>query len=242
MQLDAFLRSAARYAPYKTITVLAAAFDDTYEICRATHIGAFFTWDTDYGFEHDVRAWLGQHERVVFHSDDEVFFAEPPDELLELDNSETLVTFRQGRNTTYCHPLSHVQAVPYVFPWRWREASLDFAYPLSLNATVYNSKDLLPLMSDFHFENPNQLEAQLAAKANLFPVAWMTAPERSCTVSLPHNVVSASSGNPRGAHPDWQPDALRRMYLDGWRIDPFVMDYSQVNAAHVEIPLRFKPR
>ena len=91
--------------------------------------------------------------------------------------------------------------------WRWREADGDFGYPLSLNGTIYRSADLLPLL-DFPFANPTQLEAGLAARADRFAPEWMTAPLHSCCVSLPHNVVSDSSGCPRGSNPDWQPDAL----------------------------------
>jgi hypothetical protein len=108
-----------------------------------------------------------------------------------------------------------------------------------LNATVYNTRDLLPLL-DFHFNNPTQLEACWAANASRLQVEWMTAPERSCTVALPHNVTSVSSGNPRGDWPDYQPEALRAFYLEGWRIDPFALDYSLVDAAHVELPLVFE--
>ncbi len=245
MQLDAFLQSAAKWAPFVSVTVLAAddPADEAIRTCVAENLPRFgsihWCWDSHEGFESPVRRFLEAHERVVFHTDDELYFGSPPLELLELDNSECVLTLRQGRNTTWCHPLTCPQPVPETFPWRWRDAQLDFAYPLSLNATIYNSRDILPLL-DFHFANPTQLEAQLAANAARFRVEWMTAPEHSCTVALPHNVTSISSGNPRGQWPDYQPEALRRFYLDGWRIDPFAMDYSQVNAAHVELPLQFR--
>ena len=99
---------------------------------------------------------------------------------------------------------------------------------------------LLEPLLDFHFSNPTQLEACWAANATRLEVEWMTAPERSCTVAVPHNVTSVSSGNPRGSWPDYQPEALRRFYLDGWRINPFWMDYRPVNAAHVELPYVFE--
>lgn len=239
MQLHALLESIERYAPYASVTVLARIDDgwrEPYSVCARGFCCDFLD---ERDFQRETLDWLAGHERVVFHSDDELWFRHPPPGLLELDSSELLVTFRQGRNTDYCHPLQRGQWVPEAFPWRWRQADLDFAYPLSLNATVYHSRDLLPLL-DFSFTNPTTLEAQLAANAARLTVEWMTAPEHSCTVSLPHNVTSESSGNPRGRNPDWQPDALRIAYLDGWRIDLGRLDYTLVNAAHVEIPLRFR--
>jgi hypothetical protein len=239
MQLDAFLQTCGQYAPYETITILSASDDDSYRRCFSENGCDAVLYDQDGGFEAQVRAWLAEYERVVFHTDDEMFFAAPGAHLLALDNSEVILTHRQGRNTTYCHPLNCDQSVPATFPWRWRDAALDFAYPLSLNATIYNSKDIAPLI-DFSFSNPTELEAQLAANMARLQVEWMTSPEHSCTVALPHNRTSVSSGCPFGENPEWYPDALRERYMDGWRIAPERMDFSRVNAAHVEIPLAFK--
>lgn len=215
MQLDAFLRSAEMYAPYVSVTV-------------AQHPEPL---------EPIVRAFLDEHERVVFHTDDDVWFREPP--LLEI-TPDTTISYRLGSNTYYCHPLQREQAIPEsMWCWRWRDyPGSDFGYPLSLNGTVYRSADLLPLL-DFPFRNPNELEAGLAARTDRFEPEWMTAPLHSCVVSLPHNVTSTSSGNPRGSNPNWQPGALRDLYMYGWRIDLDAMDFTHVTAAHQEIPLRF---
>lgn len=253
MQLDAFLRSARRYAPYETITPLLRTSTShvlSYGTCWEEN-GSGAPWPLDtapYGsFEESVRAFLLAHERVVFHTDDDVFFrhAEIPEEYWQLASrnlahTEAVGSLRLGLNTTYCHPLSREQQVPQGSLWEWREADGDFGYPLSLNGTVYFSKDLLPLLPR-HFYNPTELEAQLAARAGEFGPEWMTAPLHSCVVSLPHNRVSISSGCPAGANPDWQPDALCQRYLDGWRIDLEAMDFTNIVGAHQEVPLEFKP-
>lgn len=243
MQLHALLDTLAEYAPWATVSVLAARGDDAdaYFICRQAHAGTIWSWawDEDEGFETVVRTFLRFRPRVVFHTDDELMFAPPPHDLLDCDSSQLLVTLRQGRNTTFCHPLQREQQVPERFPWRWRDADLDFAYPLSLNSTVYHSRDLEPLL-DFHFTNPTEMEAQLAANAAKLTVEWMTAPEHSCTVSTPHNLVSVSSGNPVSGVPDWGPQALYEAYMDGVRIDVAELDYDLVDAAHVELPLHFR--
>lgn len=240
MQLDAFLRSAEEHAPYASVTVLSPntrETDASYWQVSAEHDPVW--WIEEGGtIEPAVRCFLALHERVVFHTDDEVFFRTPPADLFDCD-SATVITLRQGRNTTWCHPLSCEQAVPEHFPWKWRDAEKDFGYPLSVNATIYRSADLLPLL-DFHFTNPTEFEAALACHHRTFAPEWMTAPEHSCTVSLPHNVVSVSSNCPRGETPEWQPAALCAAYLEGWRIDLDAMDFSHVTAAHQEIPLKFK--
>ena len=243
MQLDAFLRSAKKHAPYITINCVVAtttdvAHEQAYQSVFSEHCGPTVVWRDTFGLETLVRAFIGTPgHRVVFHTDDEVFYRTPPAELL--DNDQDIIMLRQGRNTTYCHPLACEQEVPAGFPrWRWRDAQHDFGYPLSLNATIYRSEWITPLL-DFHFSNPTQLEAALACHHNQLTVEYAVAPEHSCTVALPHNVVSVDSNCPRGGNPEWQPDALCQKYLDGWRIDLDAMDFTNVTAAHQEIPLEF---
>jgi len=245
MQLDAFLHSAEKYAPYKSVKVLATgnAFGLDGRLLR-DHPRLQWSWDAGC-FENQVRAFLAEHERVVFHTDDDVFYR--PASIFDVcysvpPNEWPPSSFRLGKNTTYCHPLDCEQEPPAHFPWRWREAQGDFGYPLCLNGTVYQSADLLPLLQGWHFQNPTELEAGLAYRAELFRPEYMTAPRHSCCVSLPHNRVSSSSGCRTGSNPLWQPDSLRDLYLDGYRIDLDRMDFTNIVGAHQEVPLAFTRR
>ena len=249
MQLDALVRSTATYAPYDSMTSLVTWTNErhalSYEIADQEGACPNMWRDTVWGFEKFVRSFVAKHERVVFHTDDDVFFRRasifdvcysvPP-------NEWPPSSFRLGKNTTHCHPLDCEQEPPAHFPWRWREAQGDFGYPLCLNGTVYRSADLLPLLDGWHFANPTELEAGLAYQAELFQPEWMTAPLHSCCVSLPHNRVSSSSGCRTGSNPDWQPDRLCEMFLYGWRIDLDRMDFTHIVGAHQEVPLAFTRR
>lgn len=222
LQLDAFLRSAQKYAPYE--------WPPAVSLCAGED------------FQREVIRFLRTWRRVVFHTDDDVWFApwNGPATAIRFPHPTVIHSFRLGRNTTYCHPVDAEQAVPGEFPWKWREAELDFNYPLSLNGTVYRSADILPLL-DFSFSNPTELEAGLAARAAdvRFKPEWMTAPVHSCCVSLPHNRVSSSNGARAGCNPEWSAAALQAKYEDGWRIDLDAMDWSNIIGAHQEVPLKF---
>lgn len=239
MQLDAFLRSATRFTPYESVTVLMhnwsegihaeSAYDIEHEHPNPAFVHA-------HELEPTVREWLNDHGQVVFHTDDDIFFAHaytPPLSTLPL-----IFSYRLGWNTTYSHPLQRAQAAPASRPWRWRDAEGDFGYPLSINATVYRNTDLLPLL-DFSFRTPTEFESGLAARAGRLEREWMSSQLHSCCVSLPHNVVSPTSTCPRGSNPEWQADALCEKYLDGIRIDLDAMDFSTVTGAHQEIPFAF---
>ena len=254
MQLDAFLRSQDEHAPYEQVRVLyrcapGPQMDSYVELIDEwRHKLGYIGWwsEPDGGFEYSVRSFLIDRERVVFHTDDDVFFERS--DLLPYSSAEFdgPISLRLGANTTYCHPLDCEQAVPERGrgwnPWRWREAQGDFGYPLCLNGTVYRSTDLLPLIEGWHFTNPTELEAGLAYRADLFQPEYMTAPLHSCCVSLPHNRVSSSSGCRTGSNPAWQPDRLCEMFLDGYRIDLDRMDFSNIVGAHQEVPLAFTRR
>jgi len=241
MQLDAFLRSTATYAPYDSMTSLVTWTNErhalSYEIADQENAYPNMWSDTVWGFEKFVRSFVAEHERAVFHTDDDVYFRAPP----RWDH-DIVMSLRLGVNTTYCHPLDCDQEPPAMIPWQWRDADGDFGYPLCLNATVYRSQDLLPLLEGWHFQNPTELEAGLAYRADLFQPEWMTAPLHSCCVSLPHNRVSSSSGCRTGSNPAWQPDSLLDLYLDGYRIDLDRMDFSNIVGAHQEVPLAFTRR
>jgi len=218
LQLDAFLRSAERYAPYESM-----------EVNR--HM-------TPALFEEQTRTFLAKHERVVFHTDDDVFFqlaVLPP---VEVENEGAVWSLRLGFNTRFQHTTQRAQELPPGNVWRWREADGDFGYPLTLNATVYRSADLLPLL-DFHFDNPTSLESQLAAKAHEFAPEWMTAPIHSCCVSIPYNRVTTGSQNPISDDPRWTAPALKELWDAGYRLDIDKMDFSNVIGAHQVIEPKF---
>src|ERR1017187_3137468 len=120
MQLDAFLRSAKRYAPYESVDV---------------------TYLSGLELEMAVHGFLQAHDRVVFHTDDDVFFRSfAADGIFGLtfdgvNRPPSTFTLRLGQNTIYCHPLDWEQEPPecdsdYAFNWKWREAQGDFGYPL----------------------------------------------------------------------------------------------------------------
>lgn len=243
MQLDGLLRSIRLHrVPYRSLTVLAHNWrhTDALAVVEAEHPDVrFVAVDGALPFENEVRWFLATHDRVVFHVDDAVFFARPDPVVLSVESAA--VSMQLGRNTVWCRTElggEVRQKVPPGLVWRWRDADRDFGYPLSINATVYRTEDLLPLM-DFDFGNPNQLEGRLHDRRERFGPEWMVCSPHSSCVSLPHNAVSPASLSPRGDNPLWQPEALRERFMAGERLDLGAMDFSRVSGAHQEIPLVF---
>ncbi len=97
---------------------------------------------------------------------------------------------------------------------------------------------LLRLLGRIGFTNPNELEEELALKRYLAP-RWMMSFSRSCLVSIPVNIVSATHLNRAGTAPEMSSEALNARFLAGERIDLDAMDFRAVRGAHQEIPLVF---
>lgn len=248
MQLDACLRSIERFAPYDDspavlYTASTADFAEGYSILSGEASAEFIAQSED--FQGDVLKLIdAAREFTVFHTDDDVFYRQAH-EVPAPNGATACFSFRLGLNTTYSHPIGRSQAVPKivedndVIAWDWTRAQHDFGYPLSLDGHVIPTGLLHKLLRRISFTNPNELEEELAFKRYLAP-PWMMAFRQSCLVSIPVNIVAATHVNRAGAVPGMSPEALNARYLSGERIDLGAMDFSDIRAAHQEIPLVFK--
>ncbi|MGH3009951.1 MAG: hypothetical protein ACRDLM_11180 [Gaiellaceae bacterium] len=246
MQLDACLRSIELYAPYAgAITVIYTAstpvFDEGYrQLQRSERIRLVRESD----FEADVHNELAAaEERVVFHTDDDLFFRRPPAAPFVPDGYAAF-SLRLGRNTTYCYPLDRPQPLPSfaivdgVLGWDWRRAEHDFAYPLSVNGHIFRVQLLRRLLDGRRFRNPNELEHVLHQRRHLAPPGLL-AFAQSSVVSIPANLVNVGFAN-RAAHDGaLSADALNARFLAGERLDLDRIDFSGVSSTHCELALAF---
>ena len=247
MQLDACLRSIVRHAPYQgSITVVYRA---TTELSRQ----GYAQLETDErvqlirqgdDFRGDVLHLLRQPgELVVFHTDDDLFFRTPPRAPLLPDGCASF-SLRLGENTTYCYPFRRDQPLPPrtevedFMVWEWTRANDDFAYPMSLDGHLFSAELVRSLAGSATFRDPNELERELHLRRHRVP-RLMASFRSSCVVSLPVNVVTDSIVNRSGVDPRLAPEALNEQFLRGVRIDLDGVDFTNVRAAHQEIPLAF---
>jgi hypothetical protein len=243
MQLDACLRSIERYAPYLgPILVIYHATSPKFEAGyngldygpRATLIRQSEDFKRDV---MDALASAGEH--TIFHTDDDVFFRDalcPP----ALSDRFAAFSLRLGLNTTRCHTRNRPQPLPNLrrhgrlIAWKWTEAKDDFAYPMSLDGHMFQTRLVRSMLVRASFTNPNELEDELHLRRHLAP-EWMLACRESCVVSNPVNVVTTTHANRAGCEPGLAPEELNRRFLAGDRIDLEAMDFSNVEAAHQEI-------
>jgi glycosyltransferase involved in cell wall biosynthesis len=201
-------------------------------------------------FRDDLLALLAQAEFVAFVVDDALFIRDFSFQtaIEELRSEDLAIGFslRLGTNTVYCYPLDAQQDLPEftlrrpgVLAYRWPGASHDFGYPFDLSSSVYRTADIAPLLRRLRFENPNTLEARLAAAAPSLATErpLLLCLERSAAFCIPANRVQSVLRNRAADNPDETPNALAAAFERGDRID-VARYYDFPNAAcHQEVPL-----
>lgn len=246
MQLAAFLGSVERHVP--------ALFDELVVLYRATdeHYGAAYaqlidvkpnvTWVAESSFRDDLLALRGVEQRLVFHTDDDVFFAAV--QPFEPRDDEVCFSLRLGLNTTYCYPLDLTERLvgPEVgkerVSWEWgSQRPGAYSYPLALNGHIFRAAEAHRWLASVHYSTPNELESALQ-NLNDHVRPRMASFPHSVVVSIPANIVNETFSNRHAVGNDV--GELNSRFLEGVRIDLGAMDFENVTACHQEIPFDFR--
>lgn len=208
-----------------------------------------FVRETD--FRRDLLQLLRGRSDVLFLVDDTMFVHDfaMADIVGVLDRNPNLLGFslRLGRNTTYCYSMSHAQQVPVFEPleddglrYRWPGAEYDFGYPLEISSSVYRNRELLPLLEQLDFKNPNTLEDIMSRSTERFREShpFLACPERSLAFSIPANKVQQVCDNRAGENAAYSPEALARLFAQGHRIQTQLFDGFIAEACHQEVEFK----
>jgi hypothetical protein len=187
---------------------------------------------------------------LLFMVDDNLFIREfqlrATLEALERFPRSIGFSLRIGKNTTYCYsnrcdqPLPDFEhAADGVLRFQWPGQVGDFGYPLEVSSSVYRAKDLVGLLSNLPYANPNRLEQGLSLSSKLYA---RTRPELLCfeqsvAFCAPVNIVQSVLDNRAGSAEKHSITNLNRKFLEGWRIDVEALNGFVPHAAHQEIEL-----
>jgi FkbM family methyltransferase len=257
MQLDATLRSFAMHCEdrhsidLKVLYTTSNQFhEQQYQQLRADYGFAEFIRETH--FKQDLMPLLSPRQYVLFLVDDNIFVRDfyLRDVIESLEDNRDAIGFslRLGRNTTYCYMLDVEQKLPEFDALRqnilkhdWTAADYDFGYPLELSSSVYRVPDLLPLLTQIEFSNPNTLELMLDRNKPYYKkrTSQILCYDQSVTFCNPVNVVQTLWENKSGVEFAYSTETLARMFSNGDRVD--VEKYSDMtpNSCHQEVEFVF---
>ncbi|MCK4782640.1 MAG: glycosyltransferase, partial [Desulfobacteraceae bacterium] len=211
------------------------------------------TFIEEQDFKQQTLGVIGTFEYILFLVDDNLFVRDfcLADVVRTLRYNHDAIGFslRLGRNTDYCYMLSSQQALPKfrqagsgILKYYWPGQQYDFGYPLEVSSSVYRVRDILELLVQLEFSNPNTLEGQMAANSQLYSQARSSLLCYECSVTFcnPVNVVQhVYDQNRAGANPNYTSERLAQLYRQGLAIDVTRYDGFVSNGVHQEVQLYF---
>lgn len=164
-------------------------------------------------FKTDLEKLLDAIEaaKLFFMTDDGLFIdGFDMKEVLAFNPLQVVPSLTKGLDLTYCYIQDRKQALPgFITPgdlllpssmrcWNWSDAEdgSDWAYPLSLDVTFYNKKEIQTLIENASYKAPNSLETALHTNyALIFLQRKAVCYDKAKYVNIVCNVVNTEHQN-----------------------------------------------
>lgn len=237
MQLHALLSSYYEQVSHPVkLTVLYTTSDErhfrSYEELKQLFKNVHFIREQD--FKRDLENLLESitSAKLFFMTDDGLFIDRfDLQDILPFNYFEVVPSVIKGMDLTYCYIQGKEQALPvFIQPadfdlprgmkcWEWSNAGKgsDWAYPLSLDTTFYNTREIHVMIKQAAYKGPNSLESALhELYAPVFLQRKGICYERSKYVNIVCNVVNTEHANRNtGKH---STESLLKKWEEGYRI------------------------
>jgi len=246
-QLDLFLRSFYKYvknAEKYQIKILYTFTNDKfkkgYDILINKNINNV-TFRLEKDFKKDLIDLIHLLKHTVFFVDDNIFirdfsFYDSQQDIFENDKNILCRSLRLNYYLDYCYPArSAIRSTPKFDSdgvFYWKNCECDYGYPMSLDGHIFRTKEILPLLKDLNYRNPNSLEGQ-------FAIHPLDLPEMICykdskIVNIPVNRVQTNNFNHCGCI---SAENLNERFCSGGEIDLSRFDGVKNRSCHVEMEI-----
>lgn len=209
-------------------------YEPLYEKLKVEFSDLNMNWTGYSNFKEAVLRLLHTNSQFsMFLRDDNVFYN--PEDFKSINsvmNSEPdalCFSLRLGKNTKLCRNMNtsnnlvDVKEINNgnVIKWDWSKLYLDFGFPWSTEAHIFRTRELLKMLKQIAFENPDQIEENLSEVFEHFPKKIMC--------SFVNSVVVKDIAGP-------DQKQLNEMYTNNKPIELSEMDFSSVDGCWAYIP------
>ena len=253
LQLDLCLRTlqlhCADIHKLSSVNVLYKVDDnhrESYEILKQEYLDVIFI--EEQSFKQDLLDIVRDKSVILFCVDDTVFVE---DFLLanivsNLDNNPDCLGFslRLGFNTVHCFPYGKSQDIPATTKiengaankYNWQSAQLDFGYAMEISSSLYRTEDIVEILDNCDYNNPNSLEDRFA-ECHIHTKPNLLMYDKSVAFSNPINKVQLDHPNKSG---DISADVLLQYFMAGYRINAEPFNHYISKSAHELVDIEVK--
>lgn len=181
-------------------------------------------------FETDVLNIISEKPYVLFVTDDTIFIHHfYLDNIINfVEQNEIILGFslRLGKNIKYCYSMDMPQSMPAclyfndICVFNWTEGTYDFGYPLEVSSSLYRTDDILEILKNKKFKNPNILEATIDYNKIYYNrrKPFLACFVKSLAFSSPMNLTQCYNNNRNSRKEEFSPLRLLERYNNGFRI------------------------
>ena len=249
-QLELLLRSMKKYFvewnKVKTSILYKYSNEDYcrgYEKTKLYHHEFLYVLEEHGKFKEQTISLINpDNQATMFMVDDLVFknyfmLRSTPIRKFLTDTNILCVAIRMCPRINYCYTEKRNTPPPKFSDdliWFWKDPLLkgDWSYPMSLDANLFRTEDILPLLKSLSYENPNTLEGTLASHPIDKP--YMICYKDSIVFNIPVNKVQTANGNHCGNIPA---DYLNKEFFKYRHISISNLEFFKNTACHQEVPL-----
>lgn len=181
-----------------------------------------------------------QKEYIMFLVDDIVFKEtfKLRDDLEKLTPEDVLsISLRLCPRISHCYPLNIPTPPPDLSSgnkWEWKNRLGDWGYPMSVDGNIYRTSDLIEVIKNGTYTNPNTFEDALRTKIPKRP--FMVCYDESKIINIPINLV----GQYPNRHGKISAQQLNEKYLTGDHLSLDDIKGFKNISPHQEIELKWK--
>lgn len=163
------------------------------------------------------------------------------DECIQAMNKHNAYGFflRLGTHLTDCYPTSRKQPLPQlkkvaptIVAWQFAQGNQDWAYPNTVDMTIYRKKDIASDVRKLPYQNPNSMEGNWSGVSRSAMHKTGLCYENSKIVNLPLNRVQSIFQN--RAMNEFSPKDLLDLFNENKKIDLKPLAQIKNPSAHME--------
>lgn len=202
----------------------------------------------EYDFQIQVQSIVSQFQEVLFLVDDNIFIKDfslsDVTESLRENPDAVGFSLRLGRNTVYCYAKDKKQKLPEfevldngILKYSWTQSVYDFSYPMEISSSVYQVCDIIGLLKERQYSNPNYFEGMLASSVNMCRGSRnkLLCYDQSVVFSNPANLVQNVSDNRCSGN--YSVDELAKRFDAREKFDVEALSGFVPNSCHQEVEI-----